>query len=62
MHDYKVKIVVKENGFQTRKEMMDTGFISVSKAVDTVNNLIEQKFGSGRNFEVSRPPKRRRRV
>lgn len=62
MHDYKVKIVVKGTGFANKSELLDTGFISVNDAVNKANTVIEQKFGSGRNFEVSRPPKRRRRV
>lgn len=57
MRDYKLRIAVNTGHEQT---VYDTGFIEATEAIQRANEIIDKKFGSKDQLELTRRHKRRR--
>jgi superfamily I DNA/RNA helicase len=56
-----IAIKTKEDGDRYARPVLETGYMSVQKALDQANAVIDRKFGTGETLELHRPRRRRQR-
>ena len=63
MRDFEIAIAIKEkkHGNLYSKPILETGYTSVTNAVNAANAVIRDKFGSANVIEITREHRKRRR-
>ena len=62
MRHFEIAIAIKEKEHGTRyaRPVLETGFMDANKAFDEANRVIQNKFGTDEQFEVTRRHRKRR--
>lgn len=62
MRGFQVSISIKEkeHGSRYARPVLETGFMEVNQAFDEANRVIQHKFGTDEQFEVTRRHRKRR--